>query len=78
MALGTTGFRAAKGDLVKVKTDRYPSIPKGTVANVETVSESGSQCTVDCCAGVSIALVDLEIISYKRCCNAKMAPRQLR
>ena len=78
MALGTTGFKPDKGDLVKVKTDRYPSIPKGTVANIEAVSESGSQCTISCCTAISIALVDLEIISYKRCCNVKMAPRQLR
>lgn len=71
MALGITGFKPAIGDLIKVKTDRYPSLPKGTVSNIKTVSESGRQCTIDCSVGISIDLRDVEIISYKRSCIAK-------
>jgi len=66
MALGTTGFKPGIGDLVKVITDKYPSIPKGTIARVSSISASGTQFIIDGYPDTITDATDLEILSYHR------------
>lgn len=66
MALGTTGFKPAKGDLVKVISDKYPSIPKGTIAPVISIYKAGRQYSIEGYADTLIDVSDLEVLSYKR------------
>lgn len=66
MALGTIGFKPGKGDLVKVISTKYPSIPKGTIALISTASESGRYYFIEGYSDAITDASDLEILSYKR------------
>lgn len=66
MPLGTAGFNPSEGDLVKVVTDRYPSVPKGIIARVSNCYMPLSKYTVEGFEDILIDMSDLEIVSYKR------------
>ena len=66
MALGTADLKPTRGDLVKVITDKYPSVPKGTIAVVDYYYKPGSKYALEGFEDVLIDPADLEIVSYKR------------
>lgn len=66
MPLGTAGFKPINGDLVKIITDRYPSVPKGTIAPVSRCYKHRSKYALQGFEDVLINLSELEIVSYKR------------
>lgn len=66
MALGTTDFTPGTGDLVKLRSARYLSIPKGTVALVRNLSDSGTECFLEGYNEPVTRLSDLEILSYNK------------
>lgn len=66
MALGTTDFKPSKGDLVKVISDKYPSMPKGTIARVICISTSGTKYIIEGYTDAVTDASDLEILSYNR------------
>ena len=64
MTLGTIDFKPGKDDLVRIISDRYTSIPKGTIAPLVSVSDD---CYfIEGYADPVTDVSDLEILSYKR------------
>lgn len=66
MALGTADFKPMSGDLVKIITDRYPSVPKGTIAPISCFYKHFSKYALKGFEEVLIDLSELEVLSYKR------------
>lgn len=66
MALGTADFMLMTGDLVKVITDKYPFVPKGTIAPINCFYRNDNKYALK---GFEMILIDpseLEVLSYKR------------
>ena len=67
MALGTKGFQAVKGDLVRVNSDRSIAIPNGTISRVSgSCSGQGTAYTVEGWDSVHIYETELELLAYVR------------
>lgn len=65
MALGTNGLKPAEGDVIKVISGKYPSIPKGTIAVVIYISKFVGNCLIDGHTDVPVNVADLEVVACK-------------
>lgn len=66
MVLGTADFKPGSGDLVRVVSSNYPSIPNGTIALVRMVSEAGTEWFLEGYEEPIMSSSELEILSYNK------------
>lgn len=65
MALGIGGFKPAVGDLVKVISDSYPAIRRGTISRIAGMSNSKDYCFIEENVEVPVNTRDLELVAYR-------------